>query len=190
MLYRGIQAPLLTTGLSNALMFGSWRYFKEELEEWECTRKEHQTTTSSSTSKMVTSPRPQYLHLLTTGEKVRIDFVAGAGSGLLNAVVMFPSVCVKLRAQTTPANRKVMSFKQSVIEVLPWMTQPRTLLRLGYLPHLIQEGVGRGFYMATFTFFSGQCRTEWEDAHRLCAFEGFPRWVAGGLAGLTGWTAM
>eukprot|EP00392_Amoebophrya_sp_AT5.2_P002828 g2833.t1 len=41
-LYRGIQAPLLTTGLSNALMFGSWRYFKEELEERESPKRDEE----------------------------------------------------------------------------------------------------------------------------------------------------
>ncbi|CAD7939336.1 unnamed protein product [Amoebophrya sp. A120] len=164
-LYRGIHGPLLTSGLSSTLMFGSWRYFKDQL-----------SVVPAFDPANCADP------LTATRQTVLIDFVAGCGSGWVNAILMFPVVCVKLRAQVTPASAVPTSFFRSVRDVLPWMRQPLTLLRLGYLPHLIQEGIGRGFYMATFTYLSGQCS-------RADEADGWPRPLAGAAAGIAGWTA-
>ena len=164
--YRGVTGPLLTAGLSQSLLFGSWRSTKDALEN-------NLRNSSSEDTK-----NPSTL--------LCIDFVAGCVSGLLNAALCFPLVCVKVRAQIAPvappAFQRTPSFSTSLRETIVGMSY-RTALQRGLFPHMIQETVGRGLYMAAYTGLSGQCGTS-KTTFQLPELS---RPLAGAAAGIMGW---
>ncbi|CAD7950765.1 unnamed protein product [Amoebophrya sp. A25] len=167
-LYRGIQGPLLTAGISQALLFGSWRTIKDFLmpfvgdDDDEGQEREQSKDRTASTYTSATTTKVLKI--------AAIDFLAGVGSGLLNAFFSFPMVCVKLRAQVTAATAPVIPFWRSLRDILPLMLKPKEVQRLGGMPHLFQESFGRGWYMMTFTLMAGQCHADAEG--RKVADEG------------------
>jgi len=76
-----------------------------------------------------------------------VDFISGVFSGGFCAQIVFPLQCIKVRAQTIPEPK--LTFRESFRDFCKTSSYRSTIAR-GYVPHLLQESVGRGLYMVTY----------------------------------------
>lgn len=216
-LYRGVTGPILTVGWGQSFMFGSWRTCKDWLERRAIEKEERLRSLPNGIGGMYQNSNVPILSpiKLSPLNVLLIDFTAGTVSGFLNAVWSFPLICVKVRAQLTSVSETPMSFRDSLKDTLKTLTKNNLLAR-GYIPHLIQESIGRGFYMSCYTYMSGQCHGQGQAAgsesgnrSSLTSMKqsstdsagnnnsaassttgpNLPRPIAGALAGIAGWCA-
>jgi len=98
-----------------------------------------------------------------------VDFISGVFSGGFCAQIVFPLQCIKVRAQTIPEPK--LTFRESFRDFCKTSSYRSTIAR-GYVPHLLQESVGRGLYMVTY---------------QILTDKGHNKMLSGGCAGVMGW---
>mmetsp|Transcript_16233 Transcript_16233/g.24475 ORF Transcript_16233/g.24475 Transcript_16233/m.24475 type:complete len:292 (-) Transcript_16233:81-956(-) len=113
-----------------------------------------------------------------------IEFIAGTIAGSILAITQIPLENIKVIQQTSTEQRSTLGW----IKTLCTTKGPHSLFR-GLFPHLMQSGVGRGFYLAGY-FFLKAAEDKYlanENDTEKPSEKMLGKMLAGAGAGISGW---